>query len=265
MNQRKENGQGAAGPQGVYVYGILPGDIEVEGGVPGVGDRPGEIRAVRHHDLAALVSDVRLDRPLGRPEDLIAHQEVLDASAADVPVLPLRFGSVLTDDDAVTGELLAPHHDEFAGALQRLEGTAEFVVRGRYVEDAILRDVLADPRAARLREQIRDADPDATRDLRIALGEIVSSAIEARRDVDSRTLAQELDGHVAAGVLRPPTHELDAVHGAFLVEHGHAAELRRTVERLAGDWQDQIELRLLGPLAAYDFVGLPDQTGATGG
>jgi hypothetical protein len=265
MTARKEDEQAAAAGRGVYIYGIMPGDIEIEAGVAGVGEPPGEIRAVRHRDLAALVSDVRLDRPLGRPEDLIAHQEVLDASALEVPVLPIRFGSVVTDDEAVAGELLGPHHDEFAAELGRLEGTAEFVVRGRYRQDVILRDVLADPRAARLREQIRETDPDVTREQRIALGEIVSAAIDARRDADSRTLARELDRHVSAGVLRPPTHELDAVHGAFLVEADRADELRQAVDRLASDWRDQIELRLLGPLAAYDFVGLPGLAGTAGG
>ena len=57
---------------GVYVYGILPGDVEVEPGAAGVGDPPGEVRVVRHEDLAALVSDVDLSGPLGRPEDLVA-------------------------------------------------------------------------------------------------------------------------------------------------------------------------------------------------
>jgi hypothetical protein len=171
----------------------------------------------------------------------------------------------VTDDDAVAAELLGPHHDEFAAELRRLEGKTEFIVRGRYRQEMILRDVLADPQAARLREQIRETNPDVSREQRIALGEIVSAAIEARRDADSRTLARELEGHVTAGVLRPPTHELDAVHGAFLVEADRSDELRKAVDRLAGDWQDEIELRLLGPLAAYDFVGLPGQAAATGG
>ena len=95
------------GQRGVYVYGILRGDIELEPGGTGVGDPPGEIRVVRHGGLAALVSDVDLDRPLGRPEDLMTHEELLDSSAAEVPVLPLRFGSVAASDEVVAAELLA--------------------------------------------------------------------------------------------------------------------------------------------------------------
>jgi hypothetical protein len=64
-----------------------------------------------------------------------------------------------------------------------------------------------------------------------------------------------VSGHVTASVVRAPTHELDAVYVAFLVETGQAEALRQAVERLAGEWRDRAELRLTGPLAAYDFVG----------
>jgi Gas vesicle synthesis protein GvpL/GvpF len=248
----------------VYVYGILPGDVEVEPGASGVGDPPGEIRVVRHRDLAALVSDIDPDLPLGRPEDLVAHEELLDASAADVPVLPLRFGAVVINDDAVTEELLGPHHDEFAAALRQLEGHAEYVVKGRYAEDALLREVLSeDPQAARLGDQIRGADPDATRELRIQLGEIISNAVEVKRQQDTRTLGEAVDGIAAASVVRPPTHELDAVHTALLVESSAAQDLEQAVQRLADEWDGRVEVRLIGPMAAYDFMGTADPAAAS--
>jgi hypothetical protein len=268
MTAQVEDRQPSDGRRGVYVYGILPGDIEIEPGTAGVGDPPGEVRALRHRDLTALVSDVDLDRPLGRAEDLFTHEELLDSSAADVPVLPLRFGAVLTSDDAVTEELLGQHYDEFAAALRQLDGHAEYVVNGRYVEQAVLGDVLAhDPEAARLGQELTGADPDATRGERIRLGEIIAAAIEAGREADTRALGDAVDGQVAASVVRPPTHELDAVHAAFLVETGKAEALRQAVGRLADDWQGRVELRLLGPLAAYDFVGVsePAASAATGG
>ena len=255
MTAQKEDRDQENRRTGVYVYGILPGDIEVEPGTAGVGDPPGEVRAIRYRDLAALVSDVDLDRPLGRSEDLFTHEELLDSSAADVPVLPLRFGAVLTSDDAVTDELLGPHYDEFSTALRQLEGYAEYVIKGRYVEQAVLGEVLAkNPEAARLGEQLRGADPDATRDERMQLGEIVAAVIDAKREADTAALGDAVAGQVAASVVRPPTHELDAVHAAFLVEASKTEALQQAVERLADEWQDRIELRLIGPLAAYDFV-----------
>src|ERR1700757_1383837 len=96
---------------GVYVYGIVPGDVELNSGVHGVGDPPGEIRLVRSGDLAALVSEVDITKPLGTPEDLQTHVEILDAVITDAPVLPSRFGAVLTDEEAVAQELLDANHE----------------------------------------------------------------------------------------------------------------------------------------------------------
>jgi hypothetical protein len=242
----------------VYVYGILPGDIQMEHGATGVGDPPGDVRVVRQGDLAALVSDVDMDMPLGRPDDLLAHEGLLDATAAEVPVLPLRFGALVSSDEAVAEELLQAHHDEFATALSQLEGHVEYVVRGRYDEQAILREVLEEnPQAARLAEQIRGADPDATRELRIQIGEILNAAVAAKREEDTRALGDAVAGLVEASVVRPPRSDLDAAYTAFLVTTDAEDELEEVVERLARDWEGRVDLNLMGPLAAYDFVGAP--------
>jgi hypothetical protein len=242
----------------VYVYGILPGDVKMERGATGVGDPPGDVRVVRNGDLAAVVSDVDMDKPLGRPDDLFAHQELLDAIAAEVPVLPLRFGALVSSDDAVAEELLQAHHDEFVSALSQLEGHVEYIVRGRYDERAVLREVLAEnPPAARLAEQIKGADPDATRELRIQLGEILNTAVAAKREEDTRAVGDAVAGLVEASVVRPPSSDLDAAYTAFLVTADTEDELAEVVARLARDWEGRIDLNLTGPLAAYDFVGAP--------
>lgn len=241
---------------GIYVYGIVPGDVELNPGVTGVGDPPGEIRLVRSGDLAALVSDVNTRNPLGTPEDLQAHQEILDATVADAPVLPSRFGAVLTSDEAVAQELLDDNHDEFAAALRQLEGLAEYIVRGRYAEQAILEEILSEnSEAARLREQILGADPDATRELRIRLGEIISDAIATKRDKDTQLLLSAMEKHCAASTVREATNELDAAYVAFLIEPDNAGELERVVQDLADRWDGRVELSIRGPMAAYDFVG----------
>jgi len=159
-----------------YIYGLVPGDVELTADARGIGDPPGKVELVRHQGIAALVTEIDATRPLGRPEDLMAHQRLLDAASAETPVLPLRFGAVLTGLPAVSDDFLAPHDDEFAAALEELEGRAEYVVKGRYVEQAVLTEVLSENReAARLRDSIRAAgNQDATRDLRIRLGEMVT-------------------------------------------------------------------------------------------
>jgi Gas vesicle synthesis protein GvpL/GvpF len=249
---RPDTGQRA----GMYVYGIVPGDVQLNSGVYGVGDPPGEIRLVRSGDLAALVSEVDITRPLGTPEDLQAHVAILDATITDAPVLPSRFGAVLTNEEAVAAELLNPHHDEFIAALRQLEGRVEYVVRGRYAEQAILEEILSEnSTAARLRERIHGADPDATRELRIQLGEIVNNTVANKRQADTRLLVSAMKDHCVASSLRVATNELDAVYVAFIIEAAQAGEVERVVQDLSDRWRGRVELQVRGPMAPYDFVG----------
>jgi hypothetical protein len=253
--QRTRGDSESAHRQGCYVYGIFPGDVQVESDFAGVGDPPAGIEAVRDGELAAVISKVELDRPLGTPEDLRAHKRILDSSVTEVPVLPMRFGAVLSDEDAVATELLQANHDEFAAALREIDGRVQYVVKGRYVEPAILAEVLSENREAQhLRQKIKRADPAAARDASIQLGEIISDAIEAKRADDSRLLSDRTNGHCVASAVRPPSHELDAVHVAFLIEQGREDELERVIDKLAADWEGRVDLRVLGPMAAYDFV-----------
>lgn len=245
-------------PPGCYVYGIVPADVELTGEVSGVGDPPGRIQLVRHGKLMALVSEVNLAGVLGTPDDLRAHAQVLDAAVVEVPVLPLRFGTVMATKDAVAGELLAVFQEAFAAALKEAEGRAQYVVKGRYVEQAALAQVLAEvPEAARLAEQIRGKDQNATRPERIRLGEIVNKAIMAKRKADTRALGEVVAPHCVASVVREPTHELDAVHLALLVEITRQDDLERALSDLASDWDGRVEIRLLGPQAPYDFTPTP--------
>lgn len=254
--------QGSDRQQVTYVYGILPGDVEVSSQMDGVGDPPGRIRLVQSDELAALVSDVNPDSPLGSPQDLTAHKEVLDATAVAAPVLPLRFGAVLASDDAVTQELLDAHRDQFMAALRELDGRVEYVVKGRYLERAILEEVLAEnPRARWLREQIQGHEPDATRELRIELGEIINDAVQEKRERATRAVGDAMVDHCVASAVREPTHERDAAHVAFLVDEGQEEGMEKAIEGLAGNWEGRVELRLMGPMAAYDFAGTTEPGG----
>ena len=120
----------------------------------------------------------------------------------------------------------------------------------------ILKEILSENRQeARLADKLRGADPNATRDARIKLGEIINNAVTVKRHQDPHALGDAMEGHCVASVVREPTHERDAVHVAFLVDTDTESDVEQVIEDLARDWDGRIELRLLGPMAAYDFVG----------
>lgn len=242
-----------------YIYGIVPADGVRPPSVPGVGQPPARVGLLRHRSLAALVSEIDPSRPLGTPDDLLAHQRLLDEVSAASPVLPLRFGGVVTGPEAVTAELLGPHHDEFADALDQVAGQVQYVIRGRYEGPAVLAEILAEePEAARLHEEIRGQDETATRPARVQLGEIIGNAVAAKREADTEVATQVLAPLCTAAAVRDPGHEFDAVNLAVLVHRDRQAELEQEFDRMSRDWAARVQMRLLGPMAPYDFVVSPD-------
>ncbi|MFC0449126.1 GvpL/GvpF family gas vesicle protein [Rhodococcus jostii] len=245
---------------GIYVYGIVPADVQPEDDATGIHDAPIEI--VTHGDIAALVSEIDPDQRLGTPADLQAHAHILDGTSHVAPVLPLRFGAVLSDRDAVVNELLAEHDDEFASALDELEGFAQYLVKGRYVEETIIGEIVDEnPKATALLKSIRDQPEELTRDDRMALGEIIGHTLEAKRETDTGTTLDVLAPLTDTVTVREPTHDEDAVQIAVLLEVDLQDELEQTVGDLAERWDDRVTLRLVGPMAPYDFVVTPKPEG----
>jgi hypothetical protein len=234
---------------GTYVYGIVrPGAsvaVSGEDGVP-------EVRLVEADDLAALVSD---SPEKASREAVLSHNRVLEAALEDSPVVPLRFGFVMTDDDAVRKEILEEHHDELAKLLERFEGRVQLALKIYYHEDAIVADVLAgEPELARLRDETRGKPEDATYKQRVRLGELLNKAIEKRRERDGKEILDALRPLAEAVALEGPEDELMLANVVFLLTREQRKEFEAKLEEIAGERTKLMRFRLIGPMPAYNFI-----------
>lgn len=258
MTTTENSSRGAkSGTRASYIYGIVPAGVRIPDGLDPIpyGEEGNQLGLVTEGRLAAVVSDVAADRALGTRKDLMAHEAVLNAIAQETPVLPMRFGAVVTDDDAVAEELLAPHQDYFVRALEQLEGHLEFRLRGDYDQNAVLtRIVEADPRIQTLREKITGVDEDASYYDRIKLGEAISQAMDQLRADDAQACVDALAKFAVATEVKEAGGENGAVHLAFLIRTDHRSDFERAVDELGDAWSGRIELRLIGPTAAFDFL-----------
>jgi hypothetical protein len=243
-----------------YVYAVVSADADLPVDMKPVGGSPDGIAIIEHGELAAVVSDVPVDKPLGRKADLVAHERVVNAIAAETTVLPMRFGGVVSDDRAVIDELLAQHQDWFQQALDQLDGCVEFVLHGRYDEDVLFSRILEqNGEIAKLSEQVRGQDPDASYYERIRLGEAISKEVEGARAMDATTAEQWLAPYAEAVAAKDVDGEDGAVHLALLVRRDRRSDFEQAVDSLGDDWDSRVALRLIGPVAPFDFLPEPDQ------
>jgi hypothetical protein len=260
MTTQAERGRDAhaAPPEsthGIYVYGVLASSYSLPDDLASVGDDETPVRLVSHGDLAAAISEVYLNRPLGTPDDLRCHEAVVDTIAAETTVLPMRFGAVVNSVDAVVEELLAENHELFEAALAELDGMVQFTVRGSYLDSAHIREIVAEqPEIRQLRDSLQGVPPDAGYNERLRLGELVSNAVVAKRGADADLLIEAVSPYVAATAAREVGGEDDACDVAMLVARERRDEFERALDGLAEEWGGRIRLRLVGPLAPYDFL-----------
>ena len=237
----------------VYVYGLVKADTTLPAGLTGLGPS-GRVSTIVHGRVAAIVSDVPVDRPLGVRGDLIAHEAVLDTVAAAGAVVPLRFPAVV-EEDAVVDELLEPNEDRFVTLLDDLEDRVQFTLTGRYEQEAVLQEILiGDPEIADLRQKVRTLPEDASYYDRVRLGELVVRALEDRRDAEAADIVERLALCAVATASNPLGAPEEVVNTAFLVERERQREFEDAVEAAGETLVGRIRLRLLGPIAPYDFV-----------
>ena len=236
-----------------YVYGLVSADTELPPNLDGLGPS-GRVSTIAHERIAAIVSDVPTDRPLGTRDDLIAHERVLDTIAERSAVLPMRFPAVV-EEEGVVQELLAPHQERFVEALARVDGLVQFTLKGRYEQDAVLREIAqADEEIMALRERVRDLPEDASYYDRIRLGELVVNAMKERRDADGRRVLERLQPFATDISTRPVAQPDDVLNAAFLVARDQVKQFDDAVEEVGRDLAGRVRFRVVGPLAPYDFV-----------
>jgi hypothetical protein len=241
-----------------YVYGITRVPLELPE-VTGVGDAP--LRVLEHGDVAAVVSDAGEGPLRATAAGLKAHTRVLDALAERVTVLPLRFGTVVTDDDAVVDAMLRPNIEHLTELFERLDGHVQLTVKVFNDEDSVLRDVIeGDPRVAQLWRKVQGVPAEAAYYDRIALGQEIARALEQRKLGVAQPLYDALVELSADAQAKEPKQELMVLDADFLVPRSQLEQFDAKVDALAKD-RPELEFRYLGPMPAYSFADLVLQGG----
>lgn len=244
-----------------YLYGITraaPGNVRSLGA--GVGDPPGQVRLVRHGKIAAAVSDVRAaamdaQGTRGLRRDMKAHSAVLHRLAESHTVLPVRFGFVVDNDQALVATLLEPQQGRLLEHLDALEGMVEISLKATYVEPEMLREVLAArPELAGGAGGRRSGSMACAG--KIELGRRIAEAIADFRDADARWLLDALAPVVGDVRVGAPLSQLMVLNAAFLVRRDTLEQFDRRLEQVNEAVGRRMTFDCVGPLPPYSFVNL---------
>jgi hypothetical protein len=110
---------------------------------------------------------------------------------------------------------------------------------------------------AELRRRTRGLPEGAVHPDLVRLGEAVSGAMETKRRDDSAMLLDFVAPYAADTVVWPGRDLEHVVDVALLVTRDRVGEVEEALEDLAAELHERIRLRLVGPVAPYDFVDGP--------
>ena len=105
-----------------------------------------------------------------------------------------------------------------------------------------------------LREKVRELPEDAAYYDRVRLGELIVRALEQRREIEGADIIDRLEPFAVATVSNQLGAPEDVVNAAFLVERERQEEFENAVEGVGEELAGRVRLRLLGPVAPYDFT-----------
>jgi len=154
---------------------------------------------------------------------------------------------------------------ELADALADLRDKVQLTLKATYVEEALMRGVIAgSPAIARLRERVRGLPEEAAYYERIRLGELVAAEVERVRAHDAATMLGRLEPLALATRQDDVTRPDDALNAAFLVKRSGVERFSGAVSQLASEHEGRMRLRFVGPLPPYSFTPQLDvREGAT--
>jgi hypothetical protein len=240
--------------ESTWVYGVIPAGAKLEE-LKRRGDRlPSSIRVVEFADIGAIVGDAPGPDAKATRDQALFHARVLEAAVLDAPVVPFRFGTVVTHG-SVSSDLLEPRHDEFVRLLESVKDYVQMTLKATYDESAVLAELIqGHPKIAQLREETRGHDEILTRDARVRLGELVSMALEQLRQYDAAAIIGRLNAASVASRMDHLESEFMVLNAPFLVERGRMHEFEDAAAAVADEQAERMRLTLLGPMPAFDFV-----------
>lgn len=238
----------------LYVYGIVAPDTKMPADLTGIDQEPVQVAPLG--EVAALVSPLPAPDEFGAPDHLRQHSAVLDTLATQAPVLPMAFGMIVEDTEALAPQINASdRQQEYLAALERVRGAQQFTVRAAYVQDAVLAELVAEnPEVSRLRDATQGQSTEATYYERIRLGELVVQELQRKAAVDAPDILQALAKFAREVRTRETGQAEEIVDAAILVDQPSRDQFEDGLEELAASMAGRARFRLIGPQAPYDFV-----------
>lgn len=242
---------------GKYLYGIIRADQAHTFAARGMGEHGDAVYTILGNGLAAIVSDSPVIEYESSRRNMMTHTRVLEEVMQSHTVLPVRFGIVAPDTEAIERQLTGQRAVALTTALDRLEGKIELGLKAFWFEEVIFAEIVAaNPAIRELRDLLTGRSADETYYERIKLGELIEGEMRRRREADAAQILDHLRPLAEEYLVSPPITDRMVVNAAFLIPRSSEAALEAAVNELDAVLGKRIMFKLVGPVPPYNFVNV---------
>jgi hypothetical protein len=244
---------------GKYIYCIIASDYDVNLGPIGVGGRGDLVSTIEFDGLSMVVSDHPISRFVVNPENMLAHQKVIEAVMKEFKsVLPIRFGTIAATPDEIRN-LLNRRYSEFMELLRQFENKVELNVRGTWKNLAdIYREIdLEHTELHNIRSALEKIKDKETRNHKIIeAGALVKKALAEKKKAETELIIDAFKRSVFEYKLNKTNSEAMFMNTAFLVNSGREVEFDNIMADLGRKYDERSDFIYTAQLPIFNFIDL---------
>jgi len=237
---------------GLYLYGITlhQGDVPVE--VPGIENA--EVEQIVEGSLAAIVTRVAVQKIRPQRSNLAAHHHVLRDVIDQRPVLPVAFGTIVSDENRLR-EVLRQNRDALVSQLLHLAGKVEMGLAVCWETANIFEFFVATHQELRgMRDRLFRPGRTPTFDEKVEMGQQFDSLLQESRRRHTDQLIAAISPFCVEVRSLDPGEEKMIVKLACLVEKNRRQQWEEGIETVARHFDNHYCFKYTGPWAPHNFA-----------
>ena len=244
---------------GKYIYCIIASDYDFNFGPIGVGGCGDLVTTIGFEGLCMVVSDHSLNKFVVNPENMLAHQKVIEEVMKEFnSILPSRFGIIAATPDEIRN-LLNRRYSEFMELLRTFENKVEVNVKCTWKNmDGIYKEIDEENAAFKKikRDIKKEHDISRQKEKMTEAGKMVEKALKEKKEKEAESMLIEFKKVVFEYKQNKTTGDAMFFNTAFLINSGREKEIDNIMSDLGEKYKDSIDFSYTSPMPIFNFIDL---------
>ncbi len=243
--------------EGKYIYCIINGNEGRNFGPIGIGKRGDIVSTIGYNDISAVISSSPITRYVIDPENLMAHEKVIEEVMKDYTVLPVRFCTIANSAEEVR-TFLRRQYGGFKGMLHDLDNKVEMGLKARWTHMEKIFEEIAqtDSDVKELKKRVEEPGGDGDSDEKISLGKAVKAALDEKKERIAEKILRKFKKLTLDTRRNDVMGDDMFLNAVFLIDRTREKQVDFLVEDLADEYNNEADFKLVGPAPPFNFVSI---------